>query len=36
MPVVKINEQIISNGQPGSATVQLRRAYIDWARQTAI
>jgi D-alanine transaminase len=36
MPVVQINGQKIGNGQPGSATVQLRRAYIDWARQTAI
>jgi D-alanine transaminase len=36
MPVVKINGQLIGNGQPGSATVQLRHAYIDWARRTAI
>jgi D-alanine transaminase len=36
MPIVKINGQLIGNGQPGSATVQLRRAYIDWARRTAI
>jgi D-alanine transaminase len=36
MPVVQINGQLIGNGQPGSATVQLRHAYIDWARRTAI
>jgi len=36
MPVVQINGHIIGNGQPGSATVQLRHAYIDWARRTAI
>ena len=36
MPVVQINGQLIGDGKPGSATVQLRRAYIDWARRTAI
>lgn len=36
MPVVEINGKIIGNGAPGSATVQLRKAYIDWARRTAI
>ena len=36
MPVVEINGKIIGDGTPGSATVQLREAYIDWARRTAI
>jgi D-alanine transaminase len=36
MPVVRINEKPIGDGKPGSATVQLRKAYIDWARRTAI
>jgi D-alanine transaminase len=36
MPVVEINGKNIGDGTPGSATVQLRQAYIDWARQTAI
>jgi D-alanine transaminase len=36
MPVVRINGKVIGDGQPGSATVQLREAYIDWARRTAI
>lgn len=36
MPVVQINGHKIGNGEPGSATVQLRKAYIDWARRTAI
>ncbi len=36
MPVVRINNTIIGEGKPGSATVQLRQAYIDWARRTAI
>ncbi len=36
MPVVEINGKTIGNGTPGSATVQLREAYIDWARRTAI
>ena len=36
MPVVQINGRAIGNGTPGSATVQLRQAYIDWARRTAI
>ena len=36
MPVVQINGYRIGNGAPGSATVQLRKAYIDWARRTAI
>lgn len=36
MPVVEINGKIIGDGAPGSATVQLREAYIDWARRTAI
>ncbi|WP_430446398.1 D-amino-acid transaminase [Sphingorhabdus contaminans] len=36
MPVVRINDQIIGDGKPGSATVQLRKAYIDWARRTAL
>ena len=35
MPVVRINGHAIGNGVPGSATVQLRQAYIDWARRTA-
>lgn len=35
MPVVQINGHAIGNGAPGSATVQLREAYIDWARRTA-
>lgn len=36
MPVVEINGKAIGDGTPGSATVQLRQAYIDWARRTAI
>ncbi|GAA3735305.1 D-alanine transaminase [Sphingorhabdus rigui] len=36
MPVVEINGKTIGDGTPGSATVQLRQAYIDWARRTAI
>ncbi|WP_411289893.1 aminotransferase class IV [Sphingorhabdus sp.] len=36
MPVVQINGHVIGNGTPGSATVQLRQAYIGWARHTAI
>lgn len=36
MPVVEINGKTIGNGTPGSATVQLREGYIDWARRTAI
>jgi branched-subunit amino acid aminotransferase/4-amino-4-deoxychorismate lyase len=36
MPVVEINGKSIGDGTPGSATVQLRKAYIDWARHTAI
>lgn len=36
MPVVQINGHLIGNGKPGSATVQLRHAYMDWARRTAI
>ena len=36
MPVVSINGKAIGDGKPGSATVQLRKAYIDWARRTAI
>jgi len=36
MPVVEINGKTIGSGTPGSATVQLREAYIDWARRTAI
>jgi D-alanine transaminase len=36
MPVVQINGLVIGDGKPGSATVQLRKAYIDWARRTAI
>lgn len=36
MPVVQINGKAIGDGKPGSATVQLRKAYIDWARRTAI
>ena len=36
MPVVQINGHAIGNGTPGSATVQLRQAYIDWARRMAI
>ena len=35
MPVVRINGHAIGNGFPGSATVQLRNAYIEWARRTA-
>lgn len=36
MPVVQINGNAIGDGKPGSATIQLRKAYIDWARRTAI
>jgi D-alanine transaminase len=36
MPVVRINGNVIGDGKPGSATIQLRKAYIDWARRTAI
>jgi D-alanine transaminase len=36
MPVVKINGKVIGDGKPGSATIQLRKAYIEWARRTAI
>lgn len=36
MPVVQINGTVIGDGKPGSATIQLRKAYIDWARRTAI
>ena len=36
MPVVRINGKAIGNGKPGSATIQLREAYIEWARRTAI
>lgn len=36
MPVVRINGTSIGDGTPGSATIQLRKAYIDWARRTAI
>ncbi len=36
MPVVRINGKAIGDGRPGSATVQLRKAYIEWARRTAI
>jgi D-alanine transaminase len=36
MPVVRINGKPIGDGKPGSATIQLRKAYIDWARRTAI
>jgi D-alanine transaminase len=36
MPVVRINGKAIGDGNPGSATIQLRKAYIDWARRTAI
>jgi D-alanine transaminase len=36
MPVVRINGKVIGDGTPGSATVQLRKAYIRWARRTAI
>lgn len=36
MPVVQINGHAIGDGKPGSVTVQLRQAYIDWARRTAI
>jgi D-alanine transaminase len=36
MPVVRINGKAIGDGKPGSATIQLRNAYIDWARRTAI
>jgi D-alanine transaminase len=35
-PVVKINGKTIGNGSPGSATVQLRAAYINWARANAL
>ncbi|MCF8493709.1 MAG: aminotransferase class IV, partial [Sphingomonadaceae bacterium] len=35
MPVVRINGYAIGDGKPGSATVQLRNAYIEWARRTA-
>lgn len=36
MPVVRINGKLVGDGKPGSATVQLRKAYIDWARRTAV
>lgn len=36
MPVVRINGKAIGDGRPGSATIQLRKAYIEWARRTAI
>ena len=36
VPVVRINGKSIGDGRPGSATVQLRKAYIEWARRTAI
>lgn len=36
MPVVRINGKPIGDGTPGSATIQLRKAYIEWARRTAI
>jgi D-alanine transaminase len=36
MPVVRINGKVIGDGKPGSATIQLRKAYIDWARRTAM
>jgi D-alanine transaminase len=36
MPVVSINGKAIGDGNPGSATIQLRKAYIEWARRTAI
>ncbi len=36
MPVVSINGKGIGDGKPGSATIQLRKAYIEWARRTAI
>ncbi|MFN3618729.1 D-amino-acid transaminase [Sphingorhabdus sp.] len=36
MPVVNINGCAIGDGKPGSATIQLRQAYIDCARRTAI
>jgi D-alanine transaminase len=36
MPVVRINGSQIANGTPGSVTKALRKAYIDWARATAI
>ena len=36
MPVVSINGKAIGDGRPGSATIQLRKAYIEWARRTAI
>ncbi len=36
MPVVRINGKAIGDGRPGSAPIQLRKAYIEWARRTAI
>jgi D-alanine transaminase len=36
MPVVQINGKPIGDGKPGSVTIQLRKAYIDWARRSAI
>ncbi len=36
MPVVRINGKVIGDGKPGSATIQLRKAYIEWARSTAM
>ncbi len=36
MPVVRINNNQIGDGTPGPVTKALRKAYIDWARVTAI
>jgi D-alanine transaminase len=36
MPVVRINGKAVGDGKPGSATIQLRKDYIDRARRTAI
>jgi D-alanine transaminase len=36
LPVVEIDGARIGDGAPGPVTMALRRAYIDWARETAI
>ncbi len=35
-PVTQINGQKIGDGKPGVTTMALRKAYINWARETAI
>jgi D-alanine transaminase len=36
LPVTKIDGHSIGDGKPGPITMQLREAYIRWARETAI